>query len=117
MSIFRNILLKGIKNQLAAGFKKEGYTAEIKNFSCDIDKINGIANFNINNGEKLISKPLSQFSDFFNLLENKICEKTKNISDIVRVILTIDFETNKVDSSVFCTLDGKKTNLLIEDTF
>jgi hypothetical protein len=108
----RNIILMGAKQRL-----KKIFTSETVFDSCEFDilKQQKTVSIKVNNCEKTFQ--LEAFSDFYDTLEAAISDRVKNIEEIERLILIMDFENKKINCTLFCKLNGAKCQLPINDVF
>jgi hypothetical protein len=109
----KSVILNTLKKRLA---KLQGVEPEvIKSVLFSVDKINNTISIKSNLGGS--EKPLEEFSEFAEMLEDTFRKKAK-INNLVFYTLNIQFETKKVFSDIyFKDSSENKIHLKIDDVF
>jgi hypothetical protein len=109
----KSIILNTLKKRLA---NLQGVEPDkINSVLFSVDKLNGKLSIKSNLGGS--EKPLEEFSEFAEMLENTFKNKAK-INNLVFYTLDIQFNTKKVLSDIYFLDDNKnKIHLHIDDVF
>lgn len=107
------MILGMIRKRIAKLQNKDVDSVEFVRF--DVDKINEKLSINSNFGGD--TKPLSEFSEFAEMLENQFSKRVK-IQKLFKYELMINFKLKSVNSEIFYLDEkGNKLNLEIKDVF
>lgn len=111
--MLKSMILGMIRKRIAKLQKKDVDSIEFVRF--DVDKINDKLSINSNFGGD--TKPLNEFSDFAEMLENQFSKRVK-IEKLFKYELIIDFKLKSVNSVIYFQDEkGNKLNLEIKDVF
>jgi hypothetical protein len=111
--MLKSMILGMIRKRIAKLQNKDVDSVEFVRF--DVDKINEKLSINSNFGGD--TKPLSEFSEFAEMLENQFSKRVK-IQKLFKYELMINFKLKSVNSEIFYLDEkGNKLNLEIKDVF